>query len=173
MKDGQWERIAVKIEDIEQMILMADKVVDEVMMGQISFYDENGVPFPPDEASERRRKQHEKDHRDGTDLLVYKIVHEEHKDFESVLAVTASDLEKRLAHLKKRILGIFRSGVLEEWYRFYYYADDSVPDDWLFTMFLMRVRDRMIVFASQRLHDDNRKRAADRARKETAEKEGK
>ena len=160
MKDGQWERIAVKVEDIEQMILMSDKVVDEVMMGQISSYDENGVPFPLDEAAERykeQHEQHEKDHRDGTDLLVYKIVHEKHKDFESVLAITASDLEKRLAHLKKRILGIFRSGVLEEWYRFYYYADDSVPDDWLFTMFLMRVRDRMIVFASQRLHDDNQR----------------
>lgn len=172
MKDGQWERIAVKIGDIEQMILMSDKVVDEVMMGDISWYDSNGVPIPSDELNERHMEQYEQDYRDGTTLLVKKIVREE-KDFDSVLATTASDLEKRLAHLKKRILGIFRSGVLEEWYRFYYYADDSVPDDWLFTMFLMRVRDRMIVFASQRLHDDNRKRAADRARKEAAEKEDK
>lgn len=53
------------------------------------------------------------------------------------------------------------------------YADSSVPDDWLFTMFLMRVRDRMIIFASQRLHDENEKRAADRVGKKAAEKESK
>lgn len=53
----------------------------------------------------------------------------------------------------------FISGILEEWYRFYYYADDTVPDDWLFTIFLMRVRDRMIVLGAQRMHDE-RKAAA-------------
>ena len=163
MADKQWERIAVKIEDIEQMILMSDKVVEEVMMGHLSNYDSNGVPFPYDEfRQERRKEQFERDYHDGKDRLVWNIVHEKHKYCDEVLATTASDLEKRLAPLKKRILGIFRSGVLEEWYRFYYYADDSVPDDRLFTMFLMRVRDRMIVFASQRLHDENKKRAAEK-----------
>lgn len=157
MADKQWERIAVKIEDIEQMILMSDKVVDEVMLS-VSHYDDNGAPLH----GEKMKEQSEKDYRDGTELLVWKLVREEHDIFDEVLMITASDLEKRLGHLKKRILGIFRSGVLEEWYRFYYYADDSVPDDWLFTMFLMRVRDRMIVMASHKLHDENKKRRAEK-----------
>lgn len=157
MAEKQWERIAVKIEDIERMILMSDKVLDEVMMGQISFYDENGLPL----TSEKIKEQHEKDSGNGTGKLVWNIVHEEHDILDEVLATTASDLEKRLGHLKKRILGIFRSGVFDEWYRFYYYADDSVPDDWLFTMFLMRVRDRMIVMASHSLHDEINERRAE------------
>lgn len=148
------KRIAVKLEDIEQMILMADKVLDEVMMGGISRYDDNGVPLPHEKFSEQR----EKDYAEGTELLLYKLVREKHDTLDEVLAITAADLEKRLGHLKKRILGIFRSGVLEEWYRFYYYADDSVPDEYLFTMFLMRVRDRMIVIGAQRMHDESKER---------------
>lgn len=153
MPEKQLERIAVKIEDIEKMILMSDKVLDEVMMGSISSYDENGAPLP----SEKIKEQGEKDYRYGTDRLVLKLVREEYEIFDDVLMITASDLEKELGHLKKRILGI-----LEEWYRFYYYADPSVPDDWLFTMFLMRVRDRMIVIAAQRMHDEDEERRAEK-----------
>lgn len=148
------ERIAVKLEDIEQMILMADKVLDEVMMGDISKYDDNGVPLPDEKWIEQRKK----DYAEGTGLLLYKLVREKHDSFDKVLAITAADLEKRLGHLKKRILGIFRSGVLEEWYRFYYYADESVPDEYLFTLFLMRVRDRMIVIGAERMHDESKER---------------
>lgn len=158
MNEKEWERIAVKIENIEQMILMSDKVVDEVMMGQISSYDENGIPLP----GEKKNEQREKDYHDGTDLLVYKTVHEKYASLEDVLKITAADLEEKLTAIKKRVLGIFRSGILEEWYRFYYYADSSVPDDWLFTMFLMRVRDRMIVFGAQRRHDENKERRAEK-----------
>ncbi|MBD5129531.1 MAG: hypothetical protein HDT43_06360 [Ruminococcaceae bacterium] len=158
MAEKEWERIAVKIEDIEQMILMSDKVLDEVMMGCISSYDENGAPLP----SEKIKEQGEKDFSNGARKLVWDIVHEKYKILDEVLAITANDLEKRLAPLKKRILGIFRSGVLEEWYRFYYYADDTVPDDWLFTMFLMRVRDRMIVLGAQRMHNDDEERRAEK-----------
>ena len=158
MAEKQLERIAVKIKDIEQMILMSDKVLDEVMMGRISTYDENGVPLP----NEKFEEQVEEDQRNGTDRLVWDLAREKHEIFDDVLMITASDLEKRLGHLRKRILGIFRSGVLEEWYRFYYFADPSVTDDWLFTMFLMRVRDRMIVFASQRMDDENKERRAEK-----------
>lgn len=156
MAEKQEERIAVKIADIEQMILMADKVLDEVMMGAIGKYDENGVPLEGEAFSEQLKK----DRADGTDLLVYKTVHEKYETLEDVLKISAAELEKKLASIKKRVLGIFRSGILEEWYRFYYYADGSVPDEWLFTMFLMRVRDRMIVFAAQRTDDENEERKA-------------
>lgn len=132
MADMQWKRIAVKISDIEQMILMADKVLDEVM-GNISRYDGNDVPL----SSEKYNEQCKKDSADGTNLLVYKTVHEKYDTFEDVLAITAADLEEKLTTIKKRVLGIFRSGVLEEQYRYMFYADGSVPNDWLFTMFLM------------------------------------
>lgn len=152
MAEKQLERIAVKIADIEQMILMADKVVDEVMMGGISRYDENGVPLEGEAFSEQLKK----DRGDETTLLVYKTVHEKHETLEDVLRISAAELAEKLNPIKKRVLGIFRSGILEEWYRFYYYADDSVTDEWLFTMFLMRVRDRMIVFGAQRTEDENK-----------------
>lgn len=161
MADTHMKKIAVKITDIEQMILMADKVLDEVMMGSISHYDCDGVPFPREGADE----QFEKDNDDGSLLLVYKTVHEKYETFEDVLAVTAEELEEKLKTIKKRVLGIFRTGVLEEWYRYMFYADDSVPDEWLFTMFLMIVRNRMIVFASQRMHDENKEKRLKKANK--------
>lgn len=156
MLEKQLERIAVKISDIEQMILMADKVLDEVMTGRIGNYDDNGVPV----RDELYGEQLEKDRANGTDRLVFKTVREKYDTLDDVLKITAADLEEKLTTIKKRVLGIFRSGILEEWYRFYYYADDSVPDDWLFTMFLMRVRDRMIVFGAQKMHDESKERKA-------------
>lgn len=72
MADEQMKRIAVKTEDIEQMILMSDKVVEEVMMGHLSNYDSNGVPFPYDEfRQERRKEQFERDYHDSKDRLVW------------------------------------------------------------------------------------------------------
>lgn len=144
------ERVAVKIENIEDMILMSDKVVDEVMMGSISKYDTDGNPLP----IEQVEKQYEQDRNDGTAYLVRNIVHGKYEDFEQVLKRSAEELGNKLASVKKRILGIFRGGILEEWFWFSYYADESVPDDWLFTLFLMRVRDRTIVLASHKLGEE-------------------
>ena len=146
------ERRAVKITDIEQLILLGDKVLDEVMMSLFR-YDSNGTPLP----TEKLEEQMNKDRLDGTDVLIWDVLKEEYNSFDSVLAITAEDLERKLAPLKKRILGIFRSGVLEEWGRYVFYADDSVDDDWLFTLFLMRVRDRLIVMGSQKLHENRSK----------------
>ena len=130
------------------MILLGDKVLDEVMMNLFR-YDSNGVPV----SGEKRCEQMEQDYADGILTLILSILKEEFDSFYDVLAITAEDLEKKVAHLKKRILGIFRTGVEEEWGRYVFYADGSVPDDWLFTLFLMRVRDRMIVMGAQRMHD--------------------
>lgn len=162
MAEKQLERIAVKLSDIEQMILMADKVLDEIITGRIGNYDDNGFPVPDELYGEQLKK----DRANGTDILAFKTVREQYDTLEDVLKITAADLEEKLEPIKKRVLGIFRSGILEEWYRFYYYADDSVPDELLFTMFIMRVRDRMIVFGAQRMHDESKER-------KTAEKENK
>ena len=143
------ERRAVKMTDIEQMILLGDKVLDEVMMS-LCMYDGNGVPLP----SEKYGEQLDKDSLDGTDKLIWNVLREEYECFDNVLALTADDLGKKLAPLKKRVLGMFRNGVLEEWFRYTFYADDSVPDDWLFTLFLMRVRDRKIVMAQKKLSEN-------------------
>ena len=133
------DKIAVKITDPEEMLLMAEAVLNEAVLN-VSSYDSNGVPLPEEKISEQLKS----DRLDGTIRLISDIYIGDF-DHDEALATTAEQILKRVAPLKKRILGMFRNGVLEEWYRFYWYADESVPDDYLLTMFAMRVRDRMFV----------------------------
>lgn len=103
------EKRAVKMTDIEQIILLGDKVLDEAMMSLFR-YDSSGVQV----SGEKRSEQLEQDYADGTDKLIWNILKEEYDSFNDILAITAADLEKKLAPLKKRVLGMFRNGVLEE-----------------------------------------------------------
>ena len=86
------ERRAVGINDIEQLILLGDKVLDEAMMSLFR-YDNKGVPLT---SSEKRRDQMEQDSADGTAELIWHTVKGEYDSFYDILALTAEDLEKKL-----------------------------------------------------------------------------
>lgn len=58
---------------------------------------------------------------------------------------------KKINSLETRILGMFRNGTRCDTE---YYVDNSISDEYLLELFCMRVRDRMIVFAAQRIHNE-------------------
>ena len=154
------ERKAVKITDIAEMIYLADGVLSASRAAFM--FDENGIRLHGEAINE----QTEKDKSDGIDFLVDDILRSA-DDLTDAIETAPETILEKLSPIKSRVLGMFRSGEVNT--EFYpadrLYADPSVPDEWLLELFAMRVRDRMISFVCQ-------KRAADRARKEAAEKEG-
>ena len=154
------EKRALNITDIAEMIYLADGVLSASRAAFM--FDENGVRLHGDAIGE----QAEKDKADGIDFLVDNILRSA-DDLTDEIETTPEMILEKLSPIKSRILGMFRNGeVTTEFYPADgLYADPSVPDEWLLKFFAMRVRDRMISFVCQ-------KRAADRARKEAAAKEG-
>lgn len=144
------ERKAIKITDIEQMIWLVDSVLISAMYDIMS-YDCNGV-FLPDNDIERRTEQFDKDHLDGTDILILKILRDEY-GFYDALFISAKEIVEKLEPIKKRIISMFRNGMMEASFRYTYYADASVDDEWLLTLFAMRIRDKMLDIADKRETD--------------------
>ena len=143
------ERKAIKITDIEQMVRLTDSVLITAMYDIMS-YDCNGV-FLPDDDIERRTEQFDKDHLDGTDILILKILRDEY-GFYDALFISAKKIVEKLEPIRKRILSMFRNG-MEELCGYIYYADASVDDEWLLTLFAIRIRDKMLEIADKRETD--------------------
>lgn len=157
MVDEHMKKRALKITDIAEMIYLAEGVLWEAR--HAFMYSENGVMLHGDEMT----KQLEKDRQNGIENLVEQLLHSIH-DLTEAIETTPEKILTTLSPIKSRILGMFRNGEVQTEAYMYdgLYADPSVPDDWLFTMFLMRVRDRMIVFGAQRMHDKYKERRAEK-----------
>lgn len=136
--------------DIANMILLADGVLTAALMA-ISMYDEDGAGIN----GKRYIEQLEKDKADKTADLVETVIYKEEYDLTDAVETMVGDLTKRLSSIKRRVVGMFRNGVSCDSFDDIY-ADPSVPDDWLFELFAMRVRDRMIVAALNRLHNEEK-----------------
>ena len=154
------EKRALMITDIAEMVYLADGVLSAARAAFM--YDDNGVMLHGKAAEE----QIEKDKANGIDFLIDDILRSA-DDLTDAIVTTPEKILEKLSPIKNRVLGMFKNGeVTTELYTVdELYADPSVPNDWLLELFAMRVRDRMISFTLQA-------QAADRARKEAAEKEG-
>ena len=154
------EKRALMIKDIAEMVYLADGVLSAARAAFM--YDDNGVMLHGKAAEE----QIEKDKANGIDFFVDDILRNA-DDLTDAIETTPETILERLSPIKSRILGMFRNGeVTTELYTVdEMYAEPSVPNNSLLELFAMLVRDRIISFTLQA-------QAADRARKEAAEKEG-
>ena len=141
----------IGINDIEKLILLADEVLDQVVL-YIFKYDDNGYPIKSGQSKEERQKaidlvMEQMKNRELSEL-VYRIIRDKNYSLTDALDYTAEDLLKLVDSIKKRIIGIFRNAYLS--FDTNYSIDNTVTDEYLLQLFAMRLRDRMIVFSSQR-----------------------
>lgn len=143
---------AVTTEDIADMILLADGVLTAALLA-ISIFNEDGIMLSL--VGKEYREQLEKDKADKTVDLVETVIYGEKYDLTDAVDTMVGDITKKLSPIKRRVVGMFRNGVSCDSYDDIY-ADPSVPDDWLFSLFAMRVRDRMIAAALERQHNEKK-----------------
>lgn len=146
------ETKAVKITDIENMILLADGVLFASKM--LYMYDDDGDPVFDKDASKER---YEKDKAEGIEKLIVAMICDEDYDISDAVDITAKEIIEKIAPIRERILGLFRGGkVSTDSHTFdKLYADPSVPDEWLLELYAMRVRDQMIANGLHRpIHPD-------------------
>lgn len=143
----------IGINDIEKLILLADEVLDQVVF-YIFRYDDNGYPIciKYGQSKEERQKaidlvMEQMKNRELSEL-VYRIIRDKNYSLTDSLDYTAEYLLKLVDSIKKRIIGIFRNAYLS--FDTNYSVDNTVTDEYLLQLFAMRLRDRMIVFSSQR-----------------------
>lgn len=137
----------LQIEDIEKLIIFADEVLNQCRYF-ITNYDEYGIAlwerFEDEEQMLEVFRNRLKE--DGElSILLNKLVKEK-VDIERALADTAEEILVRLQPITGRILGMFRNGIDD----MNYCVDDSVSDEYLLSLFAMRVRDLRILLAAQR-----------------------
>ena len=137
---------SVDMADIANMILLAEDIEMIAEYG-ISSYDENGIELAL--GSEDHMAQIKKDRANGTEELVSSIICDKDTTILDAAYIEADKLMEKLSPVRSRVLKMFRNGVENIIYGFRY-ADSSVPDDWLFALFAMQVRNRMISAASYR-----------------------
>lgn len=145
---------SVDMSDIANMILLAEGVLI-AEMDQYPLYDEDGVRLKGDDL----RKQWEKYRADETEELVMSIICSEETTLSDAIWITVEELTEKLAPIRSRVLSLFRNGVNCDAAYYEMRADPSVPDEWLFALFAMRVRDRMISAAIVREHDKKKEKA--------------
>ena len=143
---------SVDMTDIANMILLADGVLSAVLLA-ISLFNEDGIKLSLN--GKEYMEQLEKDKENKTVDLVETIIYKEKYDLSEAVETMAGDLAKRLSPIKRRVVGMFRNGVSCDSFDDIY-ADPSVSDDWLFELFAMRIRDRMIAAALERLHNEEK-----------------
>lgn len=143
----------IGINDIEKLILLGDEVLDQVVF-YIFRYDDNGYPIciKYGQSKEERQKaidlvMEQMKNRELSEL-VYRIIRDKNYSLTDALDYTAEYLLKLVDSIKKRIIGIFRNAHLS--FDTNYSVDNTVTDEYLLQLFAMRLRDRMIVFSSQR-----------------------
>ena len=143
----------IGINDIEKLILLGDEVLDQVVF-YIFRYDDNGYPIciKYGKSKEERQKaidlvMEQMKNRELSEL-VYRIIRDKNYSLTDSLDYTAEYLLKLVDSIKKRIIGIFRNAYLS--FDTNYSVDNTVTDEYLLQLFAMRLRDRMIVFSSQR-----------------------
>lgn len=143
----------IGINDIEKLILLGDEVLDQVVF-TIFRYDDNGYPIylKYGQSKEERKKASnlvmEQIQNRELSKFVYNIIRDKKYSLENVLDYSADELLALVNPIKKRIIGIFRNGHLV--FETNYSVDNTVTDEYLLQLFAMRLRDRMIVFSSQR-----------------------
>jgi hypothetical protein len=153
-------REAIGIMDIEKLILLGDDVVKALQMSY-DLYDETGVPiFEKYEYREKDKNikvsQIIDEQRCETSILLHSMIRDRELKLDDVLIYTAEELlEGKLKVLITKAVGIFRNGTDMGSNDTNYYADDTVSDEFLASLFAMRVRDMMIVHACQRLEKFN------------------
>lgn len=137
----------VGINDIEKLIRLADDVVRQ-MERNLCTYDEYGLSF---QNEEQELNEHHQKECEEIKRLVREIIREE-QPFTEVYYGKVSPIRARVEPHKNRIIGIFRNGALQDTVtnETNYCADDSVSDEYLMELFVMRLRDRRIVSAAQR-----------------------
>jgi hypothetical protein len=153
--------------DIEKMILLADDVLMQ-MMYNMSFYDDYGRSIYNlcwekfDTEKERyvtpahliMKEQQNRDGFEGIQILILNMLKDRIIDLGTVRKYTSDDLMEKLQPIRNRIIGVFRNGSEQDTAMMHhtsYCADDTVSDDYLLKLFAMRLRDKMIVNAAQRL----------------------
>lgn len=137
----------LQIEDIEKLIIFTDEVLNQCRYF-IMNYDENGISIWQQFEDEEQmlevfgnRIMEEPE----LSILLNKLVREK-IDIERALTDTAGEILVRLQPITGRILGMFRNGISD----MNYCVDDSVSDEYLLSLFAMRVRDLRILLAAQR-----------------------
>jgi len=141
----------INIQQIEKLILLADDILNTLRYSCYAF-DENGIMLwnkdkSNDEILEIVKNNVEKNVEINT--LISHILRSKY-DLSDARYITTMEIYKKIDALETRILGMFRNGTHSDTE---YYVDNSISDEYLLELFCMRVRDRMIVFAAQRIHD--------------------
>lgn len=144
---------SIGINDIEELILLGDEVLDIVTLGSCR-YDDNGYPLymKYGESKEEQEKLFDlmKKQLDNEEIngLVHGIIRNKNYYLEDVLDYSVDKLLELVAPIKNKIIGIFRNAYLVM--DTHYNVDNTITDEYLLALFAMRLRDRMIVFSSQR-----------------------
>ena len=150
----------IKIDDIENMIRLGDDVLRQMEFNS-EFYDENGVSFVEKAEAEGvkansilrqiREESHYKNALE-TQRIMFEVIREE-KTFQDVYYDSLDDILEAIEPLKKQILGIFRNGAEQNTVtnETNFCADESVSDEYLLKLFAMRIRERRITIAVQRM----------------------
>lgn len=138
----------INMDDIEEMILLADDVVKQIFFNY-RFYDTNG--------SERELEEVILDTRNNEDKSLLHILKRSNVCLQDALNVSADSL--RCGLLKpylKKALGIFHNGTIQDtvFNDTNFRASDSISNEYLLNLFAMRVRDFMIIYAVQRVEKD-------------------
>lgn len=150
----------IGINDIEKLIRLADDVVRQMEVNA-SLYDDEGMAFY-EKVDEKEPNYYEivdsmmrePIHKEKCDKIrrrMYQIIREE-KSFGEVHYEPITYLKEQMEPHKKRIIGLFRNGTMQDTVtnETSYVVDESVTDDYLMELFVMRIRDRRIIMAVQR-----------------------
>lgn len=133
---------AVGINDIENIILLADDVLKQIQYN-FNFYDEEGYPI-------YRKCSDISDSKEQ--LILTNIIRSKDYTLDDAINYSAEELIVKLQPIRRKILGTFRNGAEQDTVTndTNFYADETVSDEYLLTIFAMRLRDRMILMAAQR-----------------------
>ena len=153
----------IGINDIEKLIRLADDVLRQMEVNAYLYNDE-GVAFY-EKVDEQEPNYYElvdsmmqepihKEKCDKFSRLMYQIMREE-KSFGEVYFEPITYLKDQMEPYKKRIIGLFRNGTMQDTVtnETSYVVDESVTDDYLMELFVMRIRDRRIIMAVQRFQN--------------------
>lgn len=147
--------------NVEEMCVFAEAVLDALHMNYIDYDDEGNQIFDKyydssknyDEIRPFIRKEQEKLFDCSERFLLFDLFRRG-DDIGDVRYYTLEDIKPWIEPLIPRVLGIFRKGIgiLDE---NNYVVADSVSDEYLIALFAREVRNRMMIFAGERMHAKN------------------
>lgn len=147
--------------NIGEMCIFAEAVLDALHMNYIDYDDKGNQIFDKyydssknyDEIRPLIRKEQEKLF-DCSDRFLLFDLFRRGDDIEDVRYYTLEDIKPWIEPLIPRALGIFRKGIgiLDD---NNYVVADSVSDEYLIALFAREVRNRMMIFAGERMHAEN------------------